>query len=317
MSDEVPHYIQYGAFTNGPAPYASDDALLYVFFLEGDHDRLRTLLDRVFAEPTAGAHRYHPIGRHVMLTVGNMPVRSVPPPFDQMGYVDELHAALWILTAAVEERHRHLVPLRLVSFVPMILVANPLSVIGGREVMGYNKAWGDITLPDPAHVDAFAVDGFGGPFAPDSKAGPIPLLRIQRDHTALAPRALGGLREAAEHVHDAIFERDGDELVVPGLRLARSVFDQIRHHTIGQVFLRQFRSPVDGTRASPQQVVEATSTIHDPHVDLLPHAFDIAIHSYDSHPLAEELGLTDQRVAWAMRVRMAFEQGAGEILWQA
>jgi hypothetical protein len=305
----TPTFVEYGPFSNGPAPYSADGAELYVFFLEGDHDLLQHLLDRVFRDPSGGRVRYHALGSHVMLTLGTMDVRSLSPGFDRMGYVTELHAAFWILTAATG-------PLRLASFIPMILVENPLSVVGGREVIGYNKAYGWVALPDPKVVDAFSLDGFGGDFHPDTCAQRVPLLSIQRAAEPLAARVFDSVEEAIAHTHAHLFPGSG-ELVAHGLRVGRSIFDDLKAPRLRQTFLRQFRAPQGGTAASQQQIVETLTSARDVSVELLPHDFDVTVHSYDSHPLGPELGLGNQRVAWGLRMRLGFTQDVGDVIWDA
>ncbi len=315
-------YVEYGAFSNGPGPFVCNGAELSVFFLEANHDKLVALLDKVFATSTAGATRYYPLGKHVMLTFGSMKVSSQTSPFDQMGYVDELHAALWIMAAAVDQHGEELVAQHLALFIPVIFIGNPLSLVGGREVIGYNKVWGWITLPDDTALDTFNVDGFGGNFATTTCAERFTCLTLQRqDGEPLRTRALNGIEEALQLAHQLLFPGhdagSSEEFLVPGLTLLKSLFHDLHTQQMTQVFLRQFRSPIDGKLASQQQVVETDTQMHDVHVELIDHRYDVRVQSRDSHPFGKELGLVDQEVAFAMRVKMSFVQGNGRVLWDS
>ena len=315
-------YVQYGGFTNGPGPFLSSGAELTVFFLEGDHDKLVALLDKVFNVPTGGTAMYAPLGGHVMVTFGSMNVSSTTPPFDKMGYVEELHAALWVLAVAVKQDGDELVAQHVALFIPMIFVSNALSLVGGREIIGYAKNWGWVSVPPADSLDTFTLDAFGGNFSPTTSAQQFRLLTLQRvDGSTLRTIVLDGLEEAWEKVRELVFPREAGpgsgERVKIGFRVAESIFHDMIHKQMTQVFLRQFRSAVDGTKASQQQVIETDTTMTNTRVSLVDHAFDVTVESRDSHPLEAELGLTNQRVEFAMRVNMDFVQGNGRVLWDS
>lgn len=316
-------YVQYGAFTNGPGPFLSSNAVMTAFFLRSDHDKLVALIDTVFNHPTGGQAMYAPLGEHIMLTFGEMKVTSTTPPFDRMGYVDELHAALWIPTVAVKPDGDDVVAQHLALFIPMIFVDNALSLVGGREVIGYAKNWGKVGLPtDGTALDTFTLDAFGGDFSPETSAHLFRCLTLTRvDDTPLRTIVLDGLEAAWDKVRETLFpdgiRAGGGAHVRMGLHVAESIFSDLVHRRMTQVFLRQFRSALDGTQASQQQVIETDTTMKNVHVSLVDHGYDVAVISKDSHPFATELGLTDQRVDFAMRISMDFEQENGRLIWDA
>lgn len=314
----TPSFVEYGGMTTAPGPFSCTDAVMYAFFLEGDPGRLQALCDKVFAEPTGGAHRYHAIGRHVMLTFGTMNVRSMIPPYDQVGYVVELHAALWILTTAVRESGHHLVADRIAAFVPAIWVDNPISLAGGREIYGFAKNWGWPTLPDTETLDAFTLDTFGGNFGRDNTAGRNRLFALERTDRdrALTLVKLRDMGHAIDVAAELAVPTERGEIVLPSLRLARSLFDEFRGHQMRQVFLKQFRSAQDGTLASQQQIVEALTKIDRIEIHRIDHSYRFTLEHLDSHPLAEQLGLHDQVVGWGLVSSSDFVQEAGAVLWE-
>ena len=97
-----PPYVDYGGLATCPSPVDCDDATLYSFFLEGDHDRLAALCDKVFAKPSDGRLDMRPLGPHVMLSFGT--VEKIKPqlePWCRMGFARELQVAFWVPVVAV------------------------------------------------------------------------------------------------------------------------------------------------------------------------------------------------------------------------
>src|SRR5439155_1167057 len=143
-----PRYVDYGGLATCPSPVDCDDATLYSFILDADHGRLAALCERVFSAPSGGDLDLRPLGRHVMLTFGN--VEQIKPqlePWCQMGHVSERQVALWVPVVAVRSRQGRPIAMSLGWFVPYMWVDNPISLTGGREIYGYNENWGWVELP--------------------------------------------------------------------------------------------------------------------------------------------------------------------------
>jgi uncharacterized protein with NAD-binding domain and iron-sulfur cluster len=314
-STSQPSYVEYGSFTNGPGPYVSDAADLYAFFLKADYQLLNQLVSSVFAAPSNGAVRFWPLLDRVMLTMGTMPVCSTTPPFDRMGFVEERHAALWVLLMADCAR----LPLGSVAaFIPMMFIENQLSLIGGREVMGYAKAPGWIGLPQPAGPLTFSVDGLGGNYSPTTSAQRIPLLTIApTGEGSSETTSFDGIGAALDYLIQEFF---GDGPVIDlsqGHKAPASILQELNMGQLTQVFLRQFRSSVDGRFASQQQIVTTSTQACNTQVDLISHPFQVSVMSYDSHPFARQLGLENQEVSFALHARLGFEQSNGTVIWDA
>jgi len=132
-----PRYVDYGGLATCPSPVDCDDATLYSFILDADHGRLAALCERVFSAPSGGDLDLRPLGRHVMLTFGN--VEQIKPqlePWCQMGHVSERQVALWVPVVAVRSRQGRPIAMSLGWFVPYMWVDNPISLTGGREIYG-------------------------------------------------------------------------------------------------------------------------------------------------------------------------------------
>jgi hypothetical protein len=310
-------YVSYGAVTTGPPPFRCADAKMWAFFIEADHDKLVALCDDVFNTPSKGAVHYVPITRHVMITFGTMNVSSIPPPYDTMGVVVELHAAFWVYTVAVEKEGPVLVAQHLSSFIPQIFVANPISLAGGREIFGFDKAWGWAELPDPDVLDRFHLDVFGGQFAVGTFAARHPLMTIERADTGtpITRTPISNLEHAIETLVGDVLPRHG-ELIVPELHMAESIYHQLRDRTMTNVFLKQFRDVANGLNASQQQIVEAASKFDTINVQRVEHEYTFTLQHLDSHPYAEQLGIAPkQTVSTVLEIDADFVQQTGTVLW--
>src|SRR4029077_7408059 len=64
-------------------------------------------------------------------------------------------------------------------FIPGMLVDNPLSLAGGREIYGYNKMWGKIEVPAPGPAARMSLEAYGGDFDRTRPAGFYPLIDVE------------------------------------------------------------------------------------------------------------------------------------------
>ena len=144
MSDITqPKYVNYGAMVNTNVPFLCKGTRLFGFMVEGDLDKLKALCSKVLSDPAQGAVEYVPLTHYVLLAYADVSeVSSAEPPLNKVGSVNERQVATWVLTAAVKREAGVLVAQRLAWFVPYIIVDNPASLTGGREVYGYPKSFG-------------------------------------------------------------------------------------------------------------------------------------------------------------------------------
>jgi uncharacterized protein with NAD-binding domain and iron-sulfur cluster len=318
LAATLPAYVNYGGLATAPSPVACEGATLYSFFLEGDHDRLAELCDRVFGQPSGGAVQLRPLGHHVMLTFGI--VEKIEPqrePWSQMGYATERQVAFWVPVIAVERRGDREVAVSLAWFVPYMWVDNPLSLAGGREIYGYNKNWGWIGLPANGAVDRLTLAAYGGDYGKGRPSGRHPLIEVSRAAAGEVKRGgarWGGLGELVDDARGVLRKLHADS----PLELPDAIFEDImRRGGPPQIFLKQFRSVSDGERASEQQITDGTVTVNRISGRPLLSEFQFKLHHLDSHPVAAELGVADQATRLAFEIEMDFVLEDGRVLWQA
>jgi hypothetical protein len=94
------------------------------------------------------------------------------------------------------------------------------------------------------------------------------------------------------------------EIVLPDLRLSRTLVEDLLAGRVRQVFLKQFRDAADGTRACYQAVVEAPIDVTRLSFTPSTTEWDITIHPLDSHPIGQELGVESGRALMAYEAEL-------------
>jgi hypothetical protein len=314
-------YIDYGGLATSAAPFSCTDSVLDCFFLEADHGRLGALCRRVFDAPTRNAVAVEPVAAHVMLCFGVIPhIRPQGGPASRMGSVPEKQVSIFV-PVLVHDRRVRPARTQLAFFVPFIWVDNAISLAGGREIYGYPKNFGRISVPVPGQPRSFTLDAFGGNFGAHNQAGWRPLIELdatteETDEQSAAAADWQSLEHALSALQTSV-RRQADHLLAPGIDLAGTFEHMISTQCVPQVFLKQFRSARDGAFASFQQVVDAPIHITRLSGGMVAGSHTLVLHHLDSHPVGEELGLQDQSTERAFRLDMDFVLDTGSVLWDA
>ena len=147
---------------------------------------------------------------------------------------------------------------RLVLAVPYIFVDNPMSYLGGRETYGYAKTMAKFN-PADAVGEHVTMEAFGGNFGRDEGAAWRPFWRSRRSAPTTGFRSgRSRVRRACTPARGRPARRQrGGEIVLADLRLTAELIESMLAGQVHQLFLKQFRDAVDGTRACYQSVVEA------------------------------------------------------------
>jgi hypothetical protein len=316
----MPDYVEYGSLATVPGPLTARGATEWGFALVADHEKLDALCQKVFAQTTDGEIDLRPLGDHVLLTLGRIErLVSDLPPFDRMGWSPESQVDIWIPVARVSRHGDRLVAEELLMFMPYIWIDNTISLPSGREMYGYPKAFGWAVLPEAGDDETtLGVDVFGMNYDHGEAPSRRPLVRLERGGRAhdVPQAAFTGLLDIGRHLRHLVEGQPG-EAVRPGLHLAEELIRDIRAGRLRQVYLKQVRAVEDGRKAALQQVTEAGYRILRMRGAGLLHDYACTIEQLDSHPLGEELGLTNQTTHWGFRTESDFMLESGRVLWDA
>ena len=309
----APRYVDYGSLMAPPAPFHSLNTRLWGFWARANRNRIAQLCDKVFTAPTAGAVRCRPLSGYVMITWGDIArVVSATPPYDKRGGVHEPQVAIWVPVALRDPTSSRE---RFAMCIPYIWLDNAMSLAAGRELFGYPKAWGWPKFPSPKdRPQRWRLDAFGLDFKPDALARRHRLLEVVQSDSPVRGTAaeLHSLADVARHAAGSLFDD-----VWADLGVAESFVSELLRDRLVNVFLKQFRSVEDGLGASLQQVVEADYEITRLRAKPVLLEHELTVRHLDSHPVIDELGLSDQTLSIAYEVEMDFNVGDGRVLWDA
>ena len=305
-------FLVYGANGAATAPGPAVAALptLSCFFLQADPAAIDAYCERVLNAMSDGSVTYKAMSSHVMVSFGSMVGgRSLTPPYTNMGLLDEKQFGVWLFVARVKG-HGHLQRVeRALTFVPYMLVDNPLSLTIGREVNGFAKSWGYFDLQGPTH---YSVDAFGGNFGTGETAG---------RHRLVTMVASGATQEAHQEWDDIVdlvrWVHPKLSLGLPGMAMAKELLHLITDGITWGLFLRQLRSTPNSVNAAYQEVLEAPMRASAVHARMLPHTYDFTLKHLDSSPIDTELGLTSQSVPFGIELSLELELQEGETVWSS
>lgn len=313
-TDAKPAYVEYGPFETSPGPFECTGGTFLGLVLQGDRARLSTLVDRVLNASSPDATRYRPLGSHVVLMVGHIDqIRSLAPGFSARGYAPEWQASVLLPLMAGPEIGGILLPDRIVSFLPYLLVDNSISLSGGREIYGFAKSLGVFEpgqQPGDWREQNISIQAFGGKFAPDQSAGWRELFSVRAVNRIEAELEAWDSVESfvRHHVRRAGQPEDAD-VAAGGLALPWRAIAHTFTGSTSQVCLRQFRDDVEPGLASSRDLITAPVRISSLSGRLSPHRWVVDITRLDSHPLLAELGLDGQPVSFAFELEMDFVLG--------
>jgi hypothetical protein len=313
----LPPYVDYGGRVDSPAPFQSDGGHIRALPLDADAKKLDALVDRALTGPAQGTVEYRAIGGIVLLQVGHFEsVSCLHPPFDEWGALREVVAAFWVPVLAGREHLGVFVADRFGFFAPYVFVDNPMSYIGGRDVYGYNKSQARFE-PDSGIGPSVRITTFGGDFSTTSRADWRPVVELEQQGGGSAAGAvLDTVGDVAKALVPGLMDiaLEEGELELPGIKLLQQTMSAALKGRGNQVFLKQFRDSWDGTSACYQAVVEAGATFQQMSAKPVGHPVHVTIHSYDSHPLGEELGIKTQTVKNALDCELSFTVEKGEVV---
>jgi hypothetical protein len=291
-------YIEYGPRETAPAPYISKTGRHVGLILKGDIEKIRNLCDTVLnkrAEALGSNVRYRPVTDFVLLFVGTWE-GLVSVPMINKGTANENQASFWLALAGGHEENGVFHAEYPCLMVPYMFVDNPMSLLNGREVYGYQKSMSKFNGP-PWNNPNVVVQAFGGDFARNntaewtdvvdvSSAGAVPLGELPvTEATELVTQLVVSLNE----------QGPADHLLNPATAVA--FVQALLGSEVRQVFLKQFRVAEASEEACYQHILEASVDFEHSEVRHLPGAWHVVVPSPNSHPIAADLGIASPQPA--------------------
>jgi hypothetical protein len=321
---EQPLYVPRGGEQVFSQPLELRQVRFTSFLFHADTAALQGLCDRYLNGPSGGALRYRPLLPRVLLGVADVGrVFPIDSPDHLKGWVPEIDIAFWVPVARYTKHLGISFTERLAWFLPYVFVNNSWACAAGREVYGFPKEMGRLQVPrrttDPAlvTVDTLAVEHF----SPEAEGREQRLLEVRRtdaEPVGHAHEMWDQVEEAFEDFLHVLLGNGGVSL--PGFGLLAQAFQFITDREVPLVLLRQFRDVADGRLACYQAVVEALTRVRQfRQAGRLPGQYQLTINALDSHPVAQELGLSGQgqEALGAWFVDFDFVLDNGRELWRA
>ncbi len=316
-------YIEYGTRTTAPPPFACNKGRFQGFVLEGDRKLIETLCDDVFNAAADGIVEYRPLSSHVLMLTGSFgELSSLAPGFERMGLIAETQISLWLALAAGHREGSSFVADRLCMAIPYIFVDNPMSYLGGREDFGYPKAMGRFD-PTGGVGDPVQIEVYGGDFRRQNQAAWHPLLELARvresaGETTAGPASTGrddpeADWQSAEDLVRLLLRPSthGGAHAWPDFAFVEDLVKDLLHKTSTQVFLKQFRDAGIPGGACYQALVEAPVRVTSASMRPSLLEWQVTVRHLDSHPIAQELGVSTQttRMTFELEMDMVVEPG--------
>lgn len=226
-------------------PAVFTGATSHAFGFSASRTAMQQLVDSML-NPVGGTsvHYEVPFG---LAMVTYMAIERCTSEIDDIGWEPGRECALWV--PLIETDHVR-GTWRLVLWTPYIYIDYAIGMLTGREVWGWPKVWGRITLPSdtPGGTQFGCATTLFDTLAPTTQARIGPLLTVTGPATSAPPVSQWSSgRDAAQGFADGLLKGLAAELV--GRLLSALSLETVQ--------LKQFRDSLDPTRACYQAIVNS------------------------------------------------------------
>ena len=315
---QLPKFVEHPGVANYPGPITLNQTSMWAFLLKADRAKMTAWCQAMFDTPSNGAVQVLPLSSYMMMSVVDIGTgRFVDAP--QMGWSAERELTFWIPAVRVEQRGGQTVATALALTMPYLVLNNPVAIASGREIFGYFKQAGQISLPgDPGHDTSLTADLFATKvFGASSQEQYERLLTLTPTNpqpstlTKVADTFAGG----AKQLFDLLAADDREWHA--SLGLTEDVLSDLLHARVPQLFLKQFRDVADGTRACYQAITQTMGEVT--RFDSLPHLTEYALvlENLASSPVASDFGIAPQQTVLGAAFEYDMTIQPGQVLWQA
>ena len=283
-------FIQYAGNSIVRNPFSLRQVKTFCFAVTADPQRIQALVDRTLN--LALDTRYKAVSPTVLISYMRMDrLSSTPPAEAAHGSFTEHELNVSFLLAAEERRGLLWLPARLVWFLPYLWLDSNNAMIAGRDIYGFPKQYGTLTMPLAEGEKAVfsAASEVLHRFGPAERAAILPIATTRRTDAAALEfeRPFAELASAAE-----TFAKEVLRITDPFLFIGASLADLTAEHLVNLAFLRQLPRIQGSARACFQSVVESSTLLRGFRAGgFLSGDYEIEIPHHDSVPWAQEIGL--------------------------
>jgi hypothetical protein len=284
-------------------PYCQLGCALYGFALPADPERLQQIVDRFVTEPSAARLRPHVSAAHVLLYFCDFARSASLAPEASRGWLGERECGVWI-------------PMRLPDgdvpsfFVHSMFVDSGPAMCSGREVLGFPKEIGLVTVPrDPARAAILGLDVLAHGDARTKAGRWRPLIELERLEPTTSSSSLIGMLTTWFNRGAELLGASDDAMLVRVLDMAR----RAGRAQAEFVNLKQFRDAAQPELACYQQIVRTRARLLGVRRLAPTPEYAYRIHDISSHPLLGELGLATEGRARGIACDFDFDLDRGRL----
>lgn len=330
-ASEYPKYIDFPNDTVMPLPGIAKQVLIYSFLVDADYSKLQDICNnRLNIFPESLNIKFTPLSNKVLIVTSKFfEGKTKNLDYSKPGELIENSIQIFIPVLQCHKNTKNVWKgFSLFLFAPYIFVDNDISLVAGREQLGFPKVLGRFTLPNDAQkVDYISVQAFG--FKQFNRHNPDKsewndLMKITMKNTSssveqkkfdklkIGKDILGSLKEL-------FLENANSDDYKVGFQFFINQVSNALSKKVNMVFLKQFRDVADPSKACYQAIIESSGYVEKIHDGgYLNDQYQLEISEFASFPLMNDFGWKEinpiSKAFW-VKCDLVFE--CGKEIWKA
>lgn len=326
---DLPQYVEFGANPRYQGPFTIKGCRMYNFVVAANHEKLRALFAKCLNTPSGGVVDFWPVGlpdlSYVLFSFVDMQHQSAREP--TLGWIREQEFTIFALGLDFNSLRNG--DRSFAFFIPYIFVDSDAALIVGREVYGFPKRLGRLTLPPgdaaPTVPTIFSLDTLVIPGnTPETEAICKRLIEIRPTGDG-KPKPHEGVFTSLEDLTREVAKR----MFGGPITILRRLEEHLEEHLIDigketglgvpLVFLKQSRDSEFQDRACYQSIVASSFQLTGFKGAGFLSDYQITLYDYPSDPIREDFGLPQGTLTpkLGFYVDFDFNVPPGRELWRA
>jgi uncharacterized protein with NAD-binding domain and iron-sulfur cluster len=310
-----PRFVETIGSQTFPGQIDFQGATLNSFFFQANYEKLAELCRQCFDEPSGGAVSCVPLSSWMMMSFADMG-KGTFTQRPNIGWSTEKELAFWIFVGRRSKPGSSEIDAAFM-YNPFLCLDNPVALMTGREVYGFNKQQGWVDVPPrDAPAPVFKADVFGSATAgPDQQWGRVPLLSLDGTAPLTSPGAI--FKDMAEVVVGLAKELPQVALW-PGLPLIEEFVQALIGGWAPILLLKQFRDIENQDLACYQAICQARMHLTGFHGAQLMQPGTVTLHPVANLPIEQTFGLSRSfQTGIGLQLNVDLSLHPGTELWRA